>query len=289
MNTHTQFPDVAPWPGQAGAGANPRAVTGHNKPPLEELVPAEFRAVLLADKPEFLTRLRDLVEAADRAKATNDDELVRCGDLVNAYRAAGKHIDATHVSVKAPYLLGGRLVDAEKNTLTAMLSDAKGRVERVGNEYVAKREAAAKAERDRLANEARIAAEAAARAERERVAAERAANDAIANAANAAERDKAIEQAFAAADRAEAAASEAALACAPIAKAEPVRSDTGATVSGSQVWESKVEDFSKAFRHVKGDPKVQEAIEAAIKRLVRAGKRELTGVNIYPVSKANYR
>ena len=40
---------------------------------------------------------------------------------------------------------------------------------------------------------------------------------------------------------------------------------------------------------MKDDPKVREAIDAAVKRLVKAGKRELVGVRIWPVAKANFR
>ena len=112
----------------ASAPANPASAPaglGHNRPPLEEQIPAEFREELLRDRPDFLLKLDELVSAADRAKATNDDELKRCGNLVKAYRALVSHIDETHKTVKEPHLLAGRLCDAEKNALKSQVDEAK--------------------------------------------------------------------------------------------------------------------------------------------------------------------
>lgn len=279
------FDDVAEWP----ANANPRAVTGHNKPPLEELIPAEFKAALLADRPDFLAKFDSLIDAADRAVATDDETLGRCGDLVKAYRACSAHIDATHKTVKEPYLQGGRLVDQEKNALAGRLAIAKTKVETIGNAFVAEREAKERAERERIAAEQRAAAERAAQAERDRLAAEREAARAAREAANDDERQAAAERARLAAIEAEEAMAAAALAPVVQDKAEPVRSDAGAVVSGKVEYACEVEDYTKALRHVRSDPKVKEAIDAAIKRLVRAGQRELTGVKIWPVAKASFR
>lgn len=282
----TQFADVAPWP-----EAKP-AIAGmhHNKPPLEELIPAEFRAKLLEDKPEFLTRLDAGIGAADRAQAVDDETLAKCGDLVNLYRAQIAHINGTHKAVKEPYLMGGRLVDAEKNALIEKVETAKQQVERIGNAYVADRDAKAKAERDRQLAEERAAAQRAAEADRARIAAERAAEQAARKATSDAEREEAEAIAAAARAEADAAMENAALAAAQSsAKPEPVRSDAGATVSGKQEWCSAIEDVAKAFRAVKDDPKVVEAIEKAVQRLVKAGKRELPGVRVWPVAKASFR
>lgn len=273
MATNPIFPDVPAWPEPQAAPAH----IGHNKPPIEEIVPEEFRAELLRERPDFLTTLDKYVDAAERAHAEDDDGLKKCGDLVNGYRAILKHIDATHKTVKQPYLDGGRAVDAEKNALTARVNEAKGKVEKIGNDYVAKREAALRAERERIAEQERAAARAAMEAEeRARAAA------ATANPEARAEAEEAAEAAYEAME-------EAHLAGASIAKTEPVRSDAGATVSGKQEWRSQVEDYTKAFHKVKTDPKVRDAIDAAVARLVRAGTRELAGVRIWPVARANFR
>lgn len=286
MATKPVFDDVPAWPEKPAPAA---AHMGHNRPPLDELIPAEFRSELLRERPDFLERFDQAVGAAERAEAVDDETLGRCGDLVKLYRACDSHISSTHKAVKQPHLDAGRLVDAEKNTLIERLSAAKRRVEGIADTFVAKREAAARAERERIAAEERAAAERAAAAERERIRAEQEAAAAVQNAANEDERNAAIDRAAEAAREAEEAMRDAALAPAAPTRSEPVRSDAGATVSGKQEWNAQVEDFTKAHRAVKDDPKVREAIEAAIKRLVRAGKREIPGVRIWPVAKANFR
>lgn len=285
MATKPVFDDVPAWPEASPAAAH----IGHNKPPLEEIIPAEFRAELLRERPDFLTRYEQAIEAAERAEATDEESLGRCGDLVNIYRACDKHISETHKTVKQPYLDGGRLVDAEKNSLIDRLTTAKRRVEGIGNAFVAKRDAERQAAAAALAAEERAAAERAAAAERERQRAEQEAAEAVQSAATREEREAALDRAAEATREAEEAMAAAALAPAAPGKAEPVRSDAGAAVSSKQEWQCAVEDFTKAHRAVKDDPKVREAIEAAIKRLVRAGKREIPGVRIWPVAKANFR
>lgn len=280
--------DSAPLPGEAPASA--RVGLGHNRPPLEEIIPAEFRAALLRDRPDFLVKLGQLVEAADRAFANDDESLGRCGDLVGDYRKCLSHVNATHKEVKEPHLLAGRLVDAEKNALVDMIETAKRAVEAKGNAYVAERDAKLKAERDRIAAEEREAAMKAAAAEQARINAEREAEAAARAASNDAEREAAAARAEQARREAEEAMQNAALAAAQAtSKAEPVRSDAGSTVSGKQEWLCEVEDYAKAFRAVSDDPKVREAIDAAVKRLVRAGKREIKGCRVWPVAKANFR
>lgn len=299
MATNAAFPDVKPFPEQ---GRAPVADRLHNKPPLAEIIPAEFREALLAERPDFLTKMDDLVgkvnpdpeKASDlgavaRVKVSNDEELARAGTMVKILRAAITHVEATHKAVKQPHLDAGRLVDAEKNALMARLTEGKNKVEEIGNEYIGKREAALKAERDRLAAEQRAAAEAAERAETDRRRAEEEAERAVANAASDADRVAAQERADEAAVKAEAAMAAAALAPAAPTKSEPVRSDEGATVSGKQDWKSEVSDYTVAFIAVEDNPKVREAIDKAIAALVRAGKRQIEGVKIWPVAKANFR
>lgn len=285
MASNPIFPDVQAWP----EPATQPAPIGHNKPPLEELIPEEFRAALLRERPEFMDRLIAYCDAADRAEAYDDETLGKCGDLVDAYRKLQTHINETHKAVKQPYLDGGRLVDAEKNALTARVSDAKTKVEAIGNAFVAKRDAELKAERERVAAEQRAAAERAAAAERERERAEREAEQAALAASTEAERIAASERAAAAAAAAEQAMAEAALAPAAQAAPEPVRSDAGAVVSSKQEWKSEVTDYTVAFMAVEDNDKVREAIDKAVAQLVRAGKRSIEGVRIWPVAKANFR
>lgn len=275
------FGDVPAWPDRAGP-----APIGHNTAPLDEEARAKFRDQLLSEHPQFMQRLDDLEAAAGRVDVHDDDTLGRAGDLVKMFRSHAKHITETHEAVKKPYLEAGRAVDAQKNTLCGRLDDMKRQVEPKMNTYLAAKEAEQRAERERIAAEQRRLAEQAQAAERERQRAEQEAIEAARAATNDDERAAAEERRVAAAQAAEEAQAAAALAPAAAAKAEPVRSDAGSTVSGKQVWNSKVDDYPKAFKAVKDDAAVREAIDKAIARLVRAGKREIPGTTIWPTTQA---
>jgi hypothetical protein len=278
-------------------------VIGGNLPPLEERIPLEFKEALLAERPDFLTLVDNAIGKVDpdpenpadlgavaRVVVTNDEQLGKAGNLVKIIRAAIQHVEGVHVAVKAPYLLGGRLVDAEKNALFGRLSAAKVKVEGIANVYLAKKAADEKAERDRIEAEQRAAAALAAQAERDRVAAEQAAAKAVEEATNKEERDAALDRAAEAREIAAQATAAAALAPAATMKSEPVRSDEGAAVSASTDWDCRVDDYPKAFKAVKDDPKVREAIDAAIKRKVKAtkGVSEIPGVTKWPVTKGRF-
>jgi uncharacterized protein YaiL (DUF2058 family) len=126
-----------------------------------------------------------MIAAADRVEITDDETLGKAGDLVKMHRAAQHHIDEAHRTVKAPYLAGGRAVDAEKNTLIGKLEPAQRLVQGRMNEFTARRAAEQRAEQERVAAEQRAAADRAAQAERERERAEREAAAAAEAAANA--------------------------------------------------------------------------------------------------------
>lgn len=268
---------------EANVPANPRAVIGANMPPVEEQIAAEFRDALLSDRPDFIVRMEGALGAIDRVPETIEDEetLGRAGDLDKILRACDAHVTETHRAVKEPHLARGRACDAEKNKLIARISDARFVLRDRMNGFMAKREAERRAEEARRAAEARAAAEAAARAEREAREAEEAAARAVADAANAEQRADAEARAAAAAQEAERKIAEAALAAAPVARAEPVRSDAGSTVSGRKVWQSEVTDYQLAFMAVEDNPKVREAIDKAIAGLVKAGKRSIDGVKVW--------
>lgn len=262
------------------------AEMGHNMPPIEERVASEFREQLLTDRPDFETRLAAMIEAAGRVDVQDDVSLGKAGDLIKMYRAAEGHINDTHKAVKEPYLKGGRAADAEKNALITRIQPARDKVQALMNTYASKKAAEERAERERIEAEQRAAAERAAAAERELEKAEREAAEAAANAASEEERRAAQERADKANAEAEAAMREAALAPAAVAAPEPVRSDAGSTVSGRQVWNSQVTDYQVAFIAVEDNPKVREAIDKAIAQLVKAGKRQIDGVRIWPTAQA---
>lgn len=267
------------------------ASIGHNSPPLEELVAMEFREALLTDRPDFIVRMEAAIDAVSRAAVTDDETLGKAGDLDRILRACEGHIAETHKTVKEPWLLRGRAVDAEKNGLVTKLTEARFALKDRMNKFMAEREAKRRAEEARIAAEQRAAAERAAAAEREREAAEAAARKAQedaerarqeGDAAGAAAAAQAEREAAEKAREAEARMEENAIASAAARpKNEPVRSDTGSTVSGRKVWQSQVTDYQVAFIAVEDNEKVREAIDKAIAQLVKVGKRQIDGVRIW--------
>lgn len=248
----------------------------HNRPPIEELIPLEFREALLRERPDFLQLLdancgagdpnsEAYVEGAiDRARCTDAATYERCGKLANTLRLMEQHVDKTHTECKAPHLLAGRLVDGEKNTLLGRIKPARQRVQGLMDDYLeAERKKARQAELERLAEIQRQ------NEEREKL-------EALA-------RENGIDPAVipAAAPPPPAA---------PVAKAEPVRTD-GATISAGTEYRSKVTDYRKAFTKVKDDAGVREAIDKAIQRFVKATKGQVAipGVTITEHAKASVR
>jgi hypothetical protein len=276
--------EAAPEP--EALAANPRAAPGDNMPPIEEQIAMEFREMLLSERPDFLLRMQTAIEAVGRAVVTDEETLGKAGDLEKILRACDKHVAATHQAVKEPHLARGRACDAEKNALIAKITPARAALADIMNRFMAQREAKRKAEEARVAAEQRAkqeAAELAARQAREaEEGAERAKNEEASDEDRAA-LEKAAEEAK---DRAFDAMAAAPLAAAEPIRNDPVRSDAGSTISGRTVWNSQVEDYTKAFKAVKGDAKVREAIDAAIKRRVTAGDREIVGVKIWPTTQA---
>ena len=112
-----------------------KAEIGHNKPPVEDDVRAQFKEALLADRPNFLARVEEIEGAAARVKVTDDESLGRAGEFINTIRAHYKHVETVHKDVKAPYLAAGRVADAEKNALADRLADARDTTQRKMDSY----------------------------------------------------------------------------------------------------------------------------------------------------------
>lgn len=271
MATKPIFDDVPAWPDQQNAPA-PR---DHNRPPPEELIPLEFREALLEERPDFLTLLDQLLGAGDpnteefkegavhRAKCTDDETLGRCGELVKRLRSCEQLVSKVHTEVKAPYLLSGRLVDAEKNALIGRILNGKTAIETLQQDYLREqRRKEQEAEAERQAEFRRQ------EAERKR----------LADLARENDIDPVVVPAPAPPPP-------------PVARTEPIRSDGGATVSRLTEWKSQVEDYRLAFTSVKDDAKVREAIDAAVQRIVKStkGQKLMKGVRIYEDVKAGNR
>lgn len=271
MATRAHFPDAPAWP--TNVGAPQVAGIGHNQPPLEERIPLEFREALLSgERADFLKKLDDLLGqgdpnaedykagAVDRAKCTNENELVACGKLINILRAAEKHVSETHTTVKAPHLLACRLVDAEKNSLTGRITVGRQRVQQMQDDYAAEQLRLRKLEEQRLEEE----------------------------------RQKEIEDRRKLEELAKANNIDVPLPPPPPPPPPPPRAPIrgdGATVSIGTEWDCVVEDYAKAFKKVKDDAKVREAIDAAIKRIVKAtkGSQPIPGVRAFERAKTSSR
>lgn len=258
----TAFPDVKPFPKPPAAAGS---VAGHNRPPMDIEARAAFDDVL-DQRDGFRARMTALIDASDRAVATDDETVGRCGELVKQIRAATKVVEDAHTTTKAPYLAAGRAIDAAKNELVTPLDAAKRKVEAKQAQYLREQEAIRMAElrRQREAEEARR------RAEADRLAAERAAQPDIEEAVEIAEAS-----------------------FAPPPPAEPerqiIRGDYGAAVSGTKVWLSQVEDYELAFMAVANNEKVRDAIDKAIAAMVKAGVRQIDGVRVWSDVKASNR
>lgn len=279
------MPIVHNQPPPAAAGENPASIPhgaiGHNEPPIEEQIGMEFREALLSEQPGFLDRMDKAIEAVERAAVVDDETLGKAGDLDKILRACGDHISKVHKAVKEPHLARTQACDAEKSRLIHPITDARFRLKDAMNGYLAEREAAARAEQARRAAEQRAAQEAAERAQREAREAEEAAARAAAEAKTAEEREAAARAAAEAQALAEEAIAAAPLAAAAPARPEPVRSDAGSTVSSRKEWQSEVVDYQVAFMAVEDNPKVREAIDKAVAKLVKAGKTKIEGVKIW--------
>lgn len=256
----TPFPDLKPFPTPPVAAGS---VPGHNRPPIDVEARAAFDDVL-DGKDGFRQQVVNLVAAADRAVATDEESAGRCGELVKKIRAAVTFIEGAHKTVKEPYLLAGRAVDAAKNEQVGPLAAAKAKVEAKQTQFLREEDAKRQAEIRRWQEAERAAWQ----AEQERIAIERAAE-------------------------ADAEPSAPASPPAPPPTPEPerqiIRGDFGAAVSAKREWYSQVEDYQVAFIAVENNSKVREAIDTAIKAMVRAGVHEIAGVRIWDDVKASNR
>jgi hypothetical protein len=256
MDTH--FDNAPAWPKKSTPPAAVGSQPGHNRPSLDEEARSTFND-MLDQRDGFHQRIVDLIASADRATATDDDSLGRCGELVKQIRAATKVIEDTHKTTKQPYLDAGRAVDELKNTLIGPLNAAKTKVEAKQNQYLNEQRQIQAAEARRIQEE------------------EAARQQAIADAA--------------AANPGAAPAPDVELAAPPPPPVSGVvaRGDYGAAVSAGTEWKSEVTDFEIAFIEVADNVKVREAISTAIQAMVRAGKHKIEGVRIWEQAKVSNR
>lgn len=248
----TAFPDVKPFPGEAAQTAAP---IGHNKPPLEETIVAEF-VEGLTKVDGLLPRLNQLIERGKGAGPCDSDDLAgRYGDFIKMAGTCAKMIEAEREKHNRPILTAQRALKAKADSYIEPLTDAVNRVRRQLDAYMA--------EQRRIAAEKQRAAEEEARKARE--AAEAAAAEAGAEAAPEIE-------------------------VTPARVEQPVfRGDYGARVGTRTEWQHEIISVRQLPDRLLKHQKVLEALDKVIAAEVRSGTREIKGVRIWSEQKAAVR
>ena len=127
MASKPVFDDVPSWPDKPSPAP---AHIGHNKPPLEDRIAAEFREALISERPDFYQKVDDLLGregnadneptegALQRAQCTDAEEYARCGVLVNSLRKCSQLVERVHKVIKQPYLWCGKENTRQSNKLS---------------------------------------------------------------------------------------------------------------------------------------------------------------------------
>jgi hypothetical protein len=255
----TAFPDLKPFPSAAqpvAASGSDRAVDSHdNRPPLDEMIVADFMEGLRID-PRLLPRIDDLIaKGKDPAPCDSEDLAGKYGDYIKMVGTVAKMVEAEREKHNRPILVAQRALKAKADSFTAPLSEAAGRVRRRLDAFMA--------EQARIANEKRRQAEDEARAAQK--AAMEAAADAPAGAAPIVD-------------------------IKPAEVEKPVaRGDYGARVGTVTVWSHEIESVRQLPDRLLKHPKVIEALDKVIAAEIRGGAREIKGVRIWDEQKAAVR
>lgn len=197
-------------------------------------------------------------DQASRVKVTNDDEATRAATLCGCLADITKGADKARETLKAPYLAGGKKIDAAFKPLIEDSETVRKGILRKINTYRVEQQAIADAAAAALAREA----------------AEKAA--AAAAAANAGD--------LVAAAKLEQQAETVATQAVETASAPVIRSAFGSKASGRVDWKHETINRLQLPASILNHPKVIEAQEAVIATLVRTGTREIPGVRIYSVT-----
>lgn len=215
-------------------------------PPLAEMAHDDMTAAVAP----IAARGAELLAAAERAAVVDTESAARAADLVKMIRVASTKLDDAHREVKAPYLAAGRVVDGLRADVNATLDRAKRTIDQKLNQFVAEERAKAETERRRQEEIARAAQKAAeeARSATEAQGYERAAQQAVARAADVAP--------------------------------PRIEGDLGGRATAKTEWVATVTDYVLAFNSVWANSIVIEAVDKAVKAMVRAGARDIPGVKI---------
>lgn len=258
------------------ADANPRAVMGGNRPPIDEQVVIDLTEALIA---EGLTkRIEDLIASFGRAPEVTSSEIAgRYAEIIKQMVAAAKAVEAEREKLNRPLLNAQRSLKGRADGIVAPLKEAeataRARLKKFDDDM-------AELERQRQAEAARIAEQ-----ERQRL-------QAIADQEAQRERDRlqAIENERAAAEAREAAvvvvepeAVQVAVQVGPEPTSGPIaQGDFGAKVSRVTTWKHEIVSVRQLPDSILKHAKVVEALDKVIAAQVRSGTRELKGCRIFP-------
>lgn len=251
---------------------------GHNLPPTDPQVLAEN---LNERHGDIVRRANELVEAAARVPETveDDDTAGKVSDYIKQLTACRKQAETTRVGQKEPYLAAGRTVDGFFKKVIEPLDQTKAAVQRRLDKYLREKQEAERKRREETERRARI------EAEQKRREAEA--------AARGFQTPEEMDAAIAAEDAAEKASHDAAKAekeaHAKAADLSRTRGDYGSTASLQTFWTfrdiNRDELDLEALRyHLPAD-----ALEKAVRAFIKAGGRELRGVEIFKDYKSNVR
>ena len=261
--SETQFPGVKPMPDVPAAGRT--VARDDNRPPLDEMIVIEFNEAIAP----LVGKIDDLLAAADRAGPCTDEITAgKYGDYIRMVSVAVDKSDAERVRIKAPYLAATRALDGAAKSKVDALADAKAKVKRHLDVFVAAEEAKRRAEHERnMAAQRELQRKAAADAEADRV---RLQNEENARAAAEA-RDAAVVE-----------VEPEPVYVAPVAEVEKtvVRSDLGSRVGTKTVWSATIDSVRKLPNNVLNHPTVLEAALKVVTARVRGGEREIAGCTI---------
>lgn len=274
------------------------AMMGHNNPPPDIKVGEALREELRDNHADLTKRKNDLIAMADRFDADHetidDDETSgTLAGIITQINGCAKIADTTREGIKSPYLEGGRIVDGFFNAgIKAPLETRASQLNAKQTTYQRAKADRARREAEEATRKARAEEDArrreAEKAERERQAAERAAakakNDE--SAAAAAERARQANERAELARQAEIQAQEQRMAAAKVAASSAadrsrVRGEY-AMASLRTTWKFKVVDITKV------PAEYLMVNESVINALIRgkSGRREIAGLDIFPVEEA---
>lgn len=248
-----------------------------------------FRAYLSEDAERLVARRTDLVTALPRLpEIVDEDSNGKAADFVGMIAKLIKAAEAEREAIKAPFMMATRAIDSYYHTITDPLGNAKGRDTRGQLRFTVEDKMTvyqrAKAERERQAREeeARVRREEEERLRREAEELERQAQS-----------EKDIDVAILADQHTQVAAADTTraerFAAAPVADLSRTRSDLGAVASLRSEWTFRNLDRDKLDLMALRAHLPLAALEQAVRSFIKAGGRELAGVEVYEDTRTQVR